>query len=182
MQDFDNTVERALVAGMDDLGAFLRMAYTWFLEDEGKKPESPIEHALLIGMMTIAIGVGTFETRSYPEDSEHGRRQRVKHRRAIVKCQEQLGRYRVDFLIDVLFKGENAGTIVVECDGHEFHERTKEQAARDRSRDRELTLAGHKVFRFTGSEIYRQPVGCAFEIHEAVMNICDAAESGASEK
>lgn len=56
--------------------------------------------------------------------------------------------------------------LIVECDGHEFHERTKEQAAKDRSRDRASTLAGMEVFRFTGSELWRDPYGCAGQVIE----------------
>lgn len=54
--------------------------------------------------------------------------------------------------------------ILVECDGHEFHEKTKEQAARDKSRDRDLQAAGFPVYRFTGSEIWRDPVACATQL------------------
>ena len=36
--------------------------------------------------------------------------------------------------------------VVVECDGHDFHERTKEQAANDRERDRGLQGLGFSVF------------------------------------
>ena len=53
------------------------------------------------------------------------------------------------------------GGVVVECDGHNFHERTKEQAARDRRRDREIQERGFKVARFTGAEIWADPFGCA---------------------
>lgn len=42
---------------------------------------------------------------------------------------------------------------MVECDGHNYHERTSEQAKRDRKRDRDLTSQGFTVVRFTGSEI-----------------------------
>ena len=81
----------------------------------------------------------------------------------IVVAQPQLTlsgrRIRPDFV--VLDRGVK---VVVECDGHEFHERTKEQAENDKSRDRLLSSRGWKVLRFTGSEIYRDPVGCVNEI------------------
>jgi hypothetical protein len=54
--------------------------------------------------------------------------------------------------------------LVVECDGHDFHERTKEQAKRDRSRDRAIQQMGITIFRFTGSEIYQTPLKCARQI------------------
>lgn len=54
--------------------------------------------------------------------------------------------------------------VVIECDGYDFHERTKEQAERDRARDRELASLGYTVFRFLGSEIYRSPYECADQV------------------
>jgi very-short-patch-repair endonuclease len=68
--------------------------------------------------------------------------------------------YRADFLITQEVRLElskhytQISALIVEVDGHEFHERTKEQAQRDRERDRILVQAGYTVFRFTGSEIY----------------------------
>lgn len=56
--------------------------------------------------------------------------------------------------------------VAVELDGHDFHERTKEQAIRDKSRDRELQMLGWKAVRFTGAEVWRDPERCCFEIAE----------------
>lgn len=83
-----------------------------------------------------------------------------------VEPQARVLDWPVDFLIRVR-TSEEVGRLhkaVVECDGHDFHERTKDQAVRDRSRDRRLQEAGIRVFRFTGAEIYRDPMGCAEEI------------------
>jgi len=66
-----------------------------------------------------------------------------------------------DFALFAPFPGLKP--VIVECDGHDFHERTKEQAARDRSRDRALQAGGFHVLRFTGSEIHREPLKCALE-------------------
>jgi hypothetical protein len=66
--------------------------------------------------------------------------------------------YRVDFLFRLCRENPEFiaySNLVVEIDGHDFHERTKEQAERDKSRDRTLTQGGFYVFRFTGSEVYR---------------------------
>ncbi len=70
--------------------------------------------------------------------------------------------YRLDFLL-TLHRGESMTSVVVECDGHDFHERTKEQAQRDRARDRALTAKGAAVFRFTGSELHRYADACVAE-------------------
>lgn len=58
--------------------------------------------------------------------------------------------------------------IAVELDGHDFHERTKEQAASDRSRDRSLHMAGWEVLRFTGSELWKDPAKCVRDLRVAV--------------
>jgi hypothetical protein len=56
------------------------------------------------------------------------------------------------------------GATVVEVDGHEFHERTRTQATRDRRRDRDLLREGLRVLRFTGSEVSAAPFACAKEV------------------
>lgn len=76
--------------------------------------------------------------------------------------------YRLDFAIISWERGQRdyAHRVAIEVDGHDFHERTKEQAARDRSRDRALTAAGWLVIRFTGSEVWRDPVACVAQVSE----------------
>lgn len=81
-----------------------------------------------------------------------------------------VGRYVPDFLI----LAEQDGRIfkcVVEVDGHDFHEKTKEQAAHDKKRDRWFQTNGYSVLRFTGSEVYADPKGCAGQVHDHVMGL-----------
>ncbi|MCL6443424.1 MAG: endonuclease domain-containing protein [Alicyclobacillus sp.] len=66
--------------------------------------------------------------------------------------QHRIGRYTADFLVTW-----GQYKFVIECDGHDFHEKTKEQAAHDKKRDREMTSMGYIVMRFTGSEIWNDP-------------------------
>lgn len=75
--------------------------------------------------------------------------------------QYQWNSYRIDFAMWV--KG-NPAPVFIECDGHDFHERTKEQAERDRSRDRAIQAAGIPVLRFTGREIWRDASAVMVEI------------------
>lgn len=72
--------------------------------------------------------------------------------------QYQFEGYRIDFALI-----GNGRRVAIECDGHDFHERTKEQARHDRSRDRRMTAAGWAVCRFTGSEIHKDARRCAME-------------------
>lgn len=78
------------------------------------------------------------------------------------EVQAKIDKYTVDFLIQV---DENK-YIVIECDGHEFHEKTKEQAKHDKERDRFLQKEGYPVYRFTGSEIFNNPLHILSEIEE----------------
>ena len=78
----------------------------------------------------------------------------------VIAPQYQIDHYIVDFGIFIKGIAKEKIKIVVECDGHDFHEKTREQAARDKRRDRDLQIAGWKVLRFTGSEIWRDYSWC----------------------
>jgi len=84
-------------------------------------------------------------------------------RYVIVESQISLLDWPVDFVIKVQAMN-GFHSLIIECDGHDFHERTKEQASRDRSRDRRLQEAGYPVFRFTGSEIWRDPISVVHQV------------------
>lgn len=76
-------------------------------------------------------------------------------------------RFRTDFTILARRSHRDGGgmfRMIVECDGHEFHSRTKEQAQRDRSRDRYFLAQGVIVMRFTGSELWNNATGCVCEV------------------
>ncbi|MFA6031831.1 MAG: DUF559 domain-containing protein [Myxococcota bacterium] len=87
-----------------------------------------------------------------------------------VYLQATVDSYRVDGLC-LLQIGDSVSFTVVECDGHDYHERTKEQASRDRSRDRHFAAKGWRVVRFTGSEIWRDPQRCAAELIDIVFGL-----------
>lgn len=114
-----------------------------------KKSESPIE-AMLFNALTYVISAGYFQA------SEVGSFRHPVH----------LGQQVVegDYRIDITLCAPHIGLrVAIECDGHAFHERTPEQAERDKRKDRALTSAGWMVIRFTGREIYRDPFACAYD-------------------
>lgn len=78
--------------------------------------------------------------------------------------QVDVGPYRVDFLFARGRYKEPVSLIAAECDGHDFHEKTKDQVSRDKARDRELMARGIRVFRFSGSDIWRDAGGCVDQI------------------
>jgi very-short-patch-repair endonuclease len=87
-------------------------------------------------------------------------------------AQPQYDRYRPDFGICTWVHPEDEAPpfiVIVEVDGHDFHEKTKEQARRDKSRDRFMAATEARVFHFTGSEVYRDAQACAVEVFEYVL-------------
>lgn len=85
---------------------------------------------------------------------------------------EPPGRYRVDIAAHV--EDEETGTratLFIECDGHDYHERTKEQAMRDRKRDRYFQTSDLPLLRFTGTEIHKDAPGCARQAVEEVERL-----------
>ena len=69
--------------------------------------------------------------------------------------------YRLDFAVP-------DKKIAIEIDGHKFHS-SKASRTTDAKRDRDLQIAGWRVFRFTGSEIYKSPEVAAGEL----LRICE---------
>lgn len=129
------------------------------------KPESPIERAIVIALTAINM-IWKHKLVHFEDPPQDKRGQWV-----LVKPQAKIGSYRVDFLLETHEDDRLIRSTVAECDGHQFHERTKEQAARDRSRDRTLTLKGYQVVRFTGSEIYNTPAHCVTDLLRVALNM-----------
>jgi very-short-patch-repair endonuclease len=75
-----------------------------------------------------------------------------------------------DYRPDFAFIGDRL-RLFVECDGHDFHEKTKAQAARDKRRDRAFVMAGWTVLHFTGSEIWKNARSCAIQTFEVVESL-----------
>lgn len=87
-----------------------------------------------------------------------------------IQCENK--KYRVDFLIPVIYKNQENKCFVIECDGHEFHQKTKEQVEIDNTRMRNLQKAGYEVVRFSGTEIWHRPYKCANEVLNIILSKC----------
>ena len=81
-------------------------------------------------------------------------------------------KYRVDFLIPVYYKNQGGINFVIECDGHDFHQKTKKQVEADNERQRDLQEEGFEVIRFSGTEIYHKPYQCALTIKNIILSKC----------
>lgn len=144
--------------------------------------ESPAERLfLLAGMLTGDSGISiNFAQDDVLEEGELKNELRVgilqsdeEPPRFFVLQQYEVAGYRVDFCISPV-------KLVIEIDGHEFHERTKEQAASDKKRDRALVGAGFRVIRFTGSEVYADPCGVLEECWNIACTLLASNEAARS--
>jgi very-short-patch-repair endonuclease len=136
--------------------------------------ESPIEVGLLQGFISLHLLNRQFRINGLRELAPL-----VTEYEARVYIQHEVDQYRLDFAVHVTGAsgGKHRGAwIAVECDGHQFHERTKEQAKRDKARDRALATKGFRILRFTGSEIYESAFACAVDVHHLVQKIIEEWE------
>lgn len=153
-----------LLAGFDEAVRALRVAAVELFNVEARKCESPIERLMLAALAYEFWMDGAALTPAWMQ------------RDGIVcalEPQKMIGAYRADFALTISSGDFHArpARVVIECDGHDFHEKTKEQAARDKLRDRVLTTRGWSVLRFTGAEIVRDPRGCARAASDLVARL-----------
>lgn len=136
----------------------------------GQPTQSPIEDQLLGALLWLdvewagfphadVLGGGPFDEWQGHAPEELG---------FWITAQAPIGKYKADFLLWFRLGKVLAG-IAVECDGHAFHEKTKEQASKDKERDRFFLTAGFPVMRFSGSDIFNKPLACAKEVNEALI-------------
>ena len=139
--------------------------------------ESPIEQKLLAEFVGLQYMLGSHPDSFHVEVSDHEFIQcedRNPYDGIFIFLQADIERFRVDFLLDGLWLKQRM-LLAVECDGHDFHDRTKIQAARDRSRDRKILYDGVLVIRFTGSEIWHSGgLDCASEAYDILASLLGA--------
>jgi len=122
---------------------------------------SPIEQAFLAAADMSLHLEGAHLHVGMPTDLMKERAAETKLLEVFIKPQWKVAGYRADFLLGYAGAGSHQQTsIIVECDGHEWHEKTKAQAQKDKERERVLNSHVAKVIRFTGSEINARPIAC----------------------
>lgn len=109
---------------------------------------------------------------SYNGEAPPGRPQRGRGYVIDVQQQVTVARYRCDFLLTIRSAdGLKSRRVAIECDGHSFHDRTAEQASRDRRRDRRLIAEGVPTLRYTYSDLTKEPTGSMADLRRTVMAI-----------
>lgn len=123
----------------------------FWVEHHLRACQSPIEMLMLIGLYRYMI-------LSFPRVS-------------IVEIINQYpeGPYRIDLALGVFYEG-NKYKLAIECDGHNYHEKTEVQARHNKKRDRYLQSKGWFVARFTGKEIVENPKKCAEQAIELISD------------
>lgn len=132
------------------------------LEESLIECESPIEQLLAIKLEEINL-LGMYQYNPFIDVI-------AIEKQSWIDCKKQ--KYRVDFLIPVVYKNQENKLFVIECDGHEFHQKTKEQVEKDNEKTRNLQKAGYEVIRFSGTEIWHKPYQCASEVRNIIMSKC----------
>ena len=81
-------------------------------------------------------------------------------------------KYRLDFYFIVDYKNQETIRFDIECDGYNFHQKTKEQVEYDNQRQRDLQNEGFEIIRFSGSEIWKDVQKCVDEIQSIILSKC----------
>jgi very-short-patch-repair endonuclease len=134
--------------------------------------QSPIEQLMLAGLVWSKFGcedrvVEIWDSKKYPAKPQTD---------VVIAPQYQIENYFVDFAIFIQGFAKEEIKVVVECDGHNTHEKekTKDQAARYKKRERVLEIAGWKLLRFTGSEIWQDHRARAGDVSMLATNELNA--------
>lgn len=131
--------------------------------------ESPLEKIMIMALQTVAhagicdINLVNGKTETEPVSWKQN---------FIILPQYPIGRYTADFMINPHYLLDYFAPVagrrerrkwIVECDGFNFHNSTREQVAHDHARNRYMMSLGYGVIRFLYDEIVESPFGCACE-------------------
>lgn len=171
MEDFTIINERLLenYNWYDFLNEKVQIAYTkldcensCILQESLIGCESPIEQLLSLYLANLNISFNDWNP--FIEVSPISNNQEI-------VCKNGK-KYRLDFYFIVNYKNQGAKCFGIECDGHEFHQKTKEQVQYDNQRQRDLQNEGIEIIRFSGSEIWKNPFKCANEVKNIILSNC----------
>ena len=145
--------------------------------------ESPIEKYFAIALWesTLIISSGKLGDYNLMWPKPPPKDFKIPHLRIAIWAQQKVFDWRADFVLGVVDADGRPHYAIVECDGHDFHERTKEQALRDRQRDRRAQQEGWRIFRLTGSELYARSglIACDEILNGWACRVWESSKGGA---
>jgi len=121
-------------------------------QQEGERPRFPT--AISKSIKTILGNGKKFKFTDSP--IEDVLKWELQARNIKFETRKSIGQYRVDFFFP-------QANLIVEADGYEYHS-TKKQREKDFERQVTLMKKGYMVLRFTGSQIYKDPIHCVNQI------------------
>lgn len=128
--------------------------------------QSPIEEIMLVALSGVVAKIGKNFHKHFTILAQH-------------EIENGDSYYVADFAI--FFQNRKNSVpikLIVECDGHEFHEKTKEQVEKRNKRDYSLKMQGFDILHFSGSEIYKDPVGCARKCIDYIITLYKLSKNG----
>jgi len=97
-----------------------------------------------------------------------------------IKCKSGK-KYYADFCFEFItnyeVKFKHLG-LLIELDGHIWHEKSPEQVEKDKIRERELIDNGYTLLRFSGREVYRSPFKVVEECVRKYFNLVERSANG----
>lgn len=127
-------------------------------EDEFCSCNSPIEKIFMMAFNIVSIlrkeelREGDFGVALFPQFE--------------VKTEHK--KYICDFIATIESMNMNVN-VLIECDGHDFHQKTKKQVEYDNEREYEIKKQGYDILRFSGSQIYNNPFKCANDVFDYLL-------------
>lgn len=85
---------------------------------------------------------------------------------------ETISGYIPDFILYTSSICHASVKFAIEIDGHNFHEKTKEQASNDKKKDRTYLKNCFIPIRFTGSDVYHDAESCVKDTLEIFFQLC----------
>ena len=158
-----NTIESNVISFLDKASAdhgklcAERFSQSVFHELYRGEIKSPIEQIFFIALsvMSDLYSLKLNECADFEKLEECGE--------IYYKPQFKIGNYFVDFILAYKDFHGFISKVVVELDGHDFHDKDKQQRAYEKSRDRFLSRQGVITLHFTGTELYKDPYKSVLE-------------------
>lgn len=162
LSDFKINIEDFLVEKVETHFKGLNIDNECALRESLLYCESPIEQLLSLYLTNLRISFNDWNP--FIEVSQIGNNQEI-------ECKNGK-KYRLDFYFIVNYKNQETKYFGIECDGYDFHQKTKAQVKYDNQRQRDLQNEGIEIIRFSGSEIWENPFKCANEVKNIILSNC----------
>lgn len=168
MNDVPENVKLFVSKCSDVVASFERQKFQQARMDDAVERQSPIEQLFEIALVTV-IKIVEQECDDFQINGEW----RYIGIKIYPQC--EIEKYKADFALfkeshDAVDNTHDYKRVVVELDGHAFHDKDEKQRRYEKKRDRDMQKLGYKVFRYTGSEIVKDPFASAIECVSYLTN------------